>query len=98
MPKFDCIQNHIILFIREYRFPGVENKQCHNGNHSMNIGDAAYVFNGEPFGLNSAYCSDLRCFLDNLDEASVKKYHKSAKKNACQRKSKHPSKKITSKE
>ena len=80
MSKFDCITNHIILFLREYRLQGVENKQCHNNNHTMSIGDTAYVFNGEPFGLNSVYCSDLRCFLDNLDESSIKKYRESIKK------------------
>jgi len=46
----------------------------------MNIGYGAYVFNGEPFGLNSVYCSDLKCFLENLDSESVKKYHNSIKK------------------
>ena len=80
MPKFDCIQNHIIRLIREYRFPGVEDKKCSTGVHSMKINQTAYVFNGEPFELPSIHCSDLRCFLDNLDDSSVKKYLKSIKK------------------
>ena len=80
MPKFDCIQNHIIRFIRECRLPGVENKSCCNGTHDMKIGDTAYVYNGEPFGLQSVYCSDMKCFLDNLDESSVRKYIESMPK------------------
>lgn len=80
MPKFDCIQNHIILFIRKYRLPGVENKTCCNETHDMKIGDVAYVYNGEPFGLKSVYCSDMKCFLGNLDESSINEYMKSLPK------------------
>lgn len=82
IPKFDSIQNHIIEFIRANRLyeNGVEDKQCCTGLHNMIIGQTAYVFNGEPFGLNSVYCSDLKCFLQNLDESSVKQCHKSIKK------------------
>jgi len=79
MPKFDCIQNHTVRFIREYRLAGVENKKCSAGFHDMHIGDTAYVYNGESFGLNSVYCSDLECFLDNLDESSVRQYMESKK-------------------
>jgi len=43
--KFDCIQNHIILFLREYRLAGVENKKCSIEIHDMHIGDTAYVYN-----------------------------------------------------
>lgn len=82
IPKFDSIQNHIRIFIKAYRLfeNGVENKQCCNGIHSMKIGQTAYVFNGEPFDLKSVYCSDLKCFLENLEPESVKKYLKSIKK------------------
>jgi len=38
MSKFDCIQNHIIRFLREYRIQGVENKNCSTGLHMMKIG------------------------------------------------------------
>jgi len=79
IPKFDCIQNHIISFIREYRLAGVEYKKCSMQMHDMCIGDTAYVYDGKAFGLNSVYCSDLECFLDNLDESSVKKYMESEK-------------------
>jgi len=82
MPKFDCIQNHIIRLIREYRFSGVESKKCHAKTHDMEIGETAYIFNGTPFGLNSVYCSDLECFLDNLDESSVRKFIESIKKKS----------------
>lgn len=80
--KFDSIQNHIIVFIRKNRLyeKGVENKQCCTGIHCMKIGQTAYVFNGEPFGLKSVFCSDLRCFLETLDESSVIKYIESIKK------------------
>ena len=76
IPKFDSIQNHIITFIRKNRLyeSGVENKQCGTGIHSMKIGQTAYAFNGEPFDLKSVYCSDLKCFLENLDSESVKKF------------------------
>ena len=80
MPKFDCIQNHIIRFIREYRLSGVENKTCCEKTHEMRIDETAYVYNGEPFGLQSVYCSDMKCFLENLDESSVKKFLESVKK------------------
>lgn len=78
MLKFDCIQNHIIRFIkaeanRLYE-GGVEDKQCYTGEHHMKIGETAYVYNGELFGLKSMYCSNLECFLENIDELSVKKY------------------------
>ncbi|MCJ8306530.1 MAG: hypothetical protein HRU07_05710 [Nitrosopumilus sp.] len=46
----------------------------------MKIGDAVYVYNGEPFGLQSVYCSDMKCFLENLDELSVIKFLESVKK------------------
>ncbi len=97
IPKFDCIQNHIILFLKGNRLyeNGVENKKCYAKTHDMKIGETVYIFNGEAFGLNSAYCSDLRCFLDNLDESSVKKYYNSIMKK---KESKSQSKKITSKE
>lgn len=80
--KFDSIQNHIIEFVRKNRLyeKGVENKQCCTGIHCMKIGQTAYVFNGEPFGLKSVYCSDLECFLENLNSESVKKFRESIKK------------------
>ena len=82
IPKFDSIQNHIRIFIKANRLfeKGVENKQCCNGIHCMKIGQTVYVFNGEPFGLKSVYCSDLRCFLENLEPESVKKFRESMKK------------------
>ena len=81
MPKFDCIQNHIIRFVKANRLyeNGVENKLCYNGVHKMKINETAYVFNGDPFGLQSVYCSELECFLDNLDDTSVTKYIESIK-------------------
>ena len=45
----------------------------------MKINETAYVFNGDPFGLQNVYCSELRCFLDNLDYTSVTKYIESIK-------------------
>lgn len=82
MPKFDCIQNHIILFLKANRLyeNGVENKQCCTRIHDMKIGETVYIFNGEPFGLQSVYCSELRCFLNNLDESAVRQYRESIKK------------------
>jgi len=83
MTKFDCIQQNIIDFIRGNRLHkgGVENKQCITGEHHMKIGETAYtLFNEKLFGLKSVYCSDLKCFLDNLDESSVRKYMELIKK------------------
>ena len=81
MPKFDCIQNHIIRFLREHRISGVENKKCSTGIHAMKIGEDTYVYNGEPFNLKSAFCSNLKCFLDNLDKSTIYKFIELAKKN-----------------
>lgn len=80
MPKFDCIQNHIIRFIRKYRIQGVENTKCSSGIHNMRINEVTYVYNGEPHGLKSVYCSDMKCFLENLDESCIKKFLNSIKK------------------
>jgi|APSaa5957512493_1039668.scaffolds.fasta_scaffold17649_3 hypothetical protein len=80
MSKFGCIQNHIIRFLREYRIIGVENKKCSAGIHTMRIGENTYVYNGEPFGLKSAFCLDLECFLGNLDKITVQKYIKQTKR------------------
>jgi len=77
MSKFECIQNHIIRFIREYRIHGVENKKCSAEVHEMRMGDDAYVYNGVPFDLRSVFCSNLECFLDNLDESSIIRYRES---------------------
>jgi len=76
IPKFDSIQNHIIIFIRKNRLyeKGVENKQCCTGVHSMRIGQTVYIFNGEPFGLKGVFCSDMKCFLDSLEAESIQKY------------------------
>ncbi len=46
----------------------------------MRIGQTAYIFDGKPFGLKSVFCSDLRCFLDNLEPESVKMFSESTKK------------------
>ena len=75
MPKFNVIQNHIVVFIRKYRLrdAGVENKKCCIGVHDMKIGQTAYVFNGEPFNLKNSFCSDMKCFLNNLDSDTITK-------------------------
>ncbi len=52
----------------------------------MKIGETAYVFNGEQFGLKSAFCSDLKCFLDNLDESAVKRFIESKKQKQDRKK------------
>ena len=80
--KFDSTVYAITKFIRPNRFldGGVENKKCCTKIHELRLGETAYVFNGEPFGLKSVYCSDLKCFLEKLDSKSVKKYLKSIKK------------------
>ena len=59
---------------------GVEDKKCSIGLHEMQIGDDAYVYDGKSFDLKSVFCSDLECFLENLDESSVRKYIKSTKR------------------
>lgn len=85
MPKFGCIQNHITRFVREYRIPGVENKRCSAELHEMRIGEDTYVYNGEPQGLKSVFCSDLECFLQNLDRTSVARYIESASKGGSKK-------------
>jgi len=82
MLKFNSIQNYIIRFIRANRLyeGGVENKKCCINIHDMKIGQTTYIFNGEPFGLQNVFCSDMKCFLENLDESSVKKYIESIPK------------------
>lgn len=80
--KFDSTVYVISKFIRPNRLlnAGVENKNCCTNTHEMKINQTAYVFNGEPFGLKSVYCSDLKCFLENLEPESVKKFLKSIKR------------------
>lgn len=80
MPKFDCIQNHIIRFIREYRIPRVENRKYSIEIHDMVIGDDAYVYDGKLFGFKSVFCSGLECFLNNLEKSAVNKFVESVKK------------------
>ena len=81
--KFDSNPNQITVFIREYRLrcAGVEDKMCSTGTHQMHVGQTAYVYNGWPFGLDSAYCSTLNCFLAELDADTVQRYHDQRKRN-----------------
>ncbi len=75
MPKFGCIQNHIIRFVRAHRLlDGVEDKKCSMMVHEMRIGGCAYVYNGASLGVKSVFCSDLECFLGGLDRTSVVKF------------------------
>ena len=85
MPKFDCIQNHIILFLREYRIQGVENRKCSSKIHNMRIGEDTYVYDGEQLGLKSVFCSDLECFLDNLHESSITRHRQLTQKKKCKK-------------
>ena len=74
--KFDCRQNHIIRFIRKNRLPGVEEKKCSKGVHQMKLGQTAYVYNGKRHGFASAFCSDMACFLNQLDRQTVSQFIK----------------------
>ena len=38
----------------------------------IKIGMTLYLFNGKPYNLKSFYCCDMKCFLENIDEKSVK--------------------------
>ena len=73
--KFECIQNHIIRFVRNHRIQGVvDDKKCSVGVHELRFGETTYVYDGKIDNLKSVFCSDLECFLDNLDKTVIKKY------------------------
>ena len=80
--KFDSTTYAITKFIRSNRLldGGIEKRKCSNVIHDMEINQTAYIFNGKPFELKSFFCSDMRCFLENLDSESVKKFLESIEK------------------
>ena len=71
--KFDSTQYGITKFIRNNRIKKApEEKMCTNEIHRIRPGMTLYLFNGKPYGLKSHYCCDMKCFLENIDEKSVK--------------------------
>ena len=80
--KFDSAAYAITKFIRLNRLldGGIEKRKCSKEIHDMEINQTAYIFNGKPFDLKSFFCSDMRCFLENLEPESVKKFLESIKK------------------
>lgn len=70
--KFNSTNYGISKFIRNNRIKKApqENK-CTNDTHQIMKGTTIYIFNGKPYGLKSFYCSNMKCFLENIDAESV---------------------------
>jgi len=72
LEKFSATRYGIETFIRNHRLKKApEEKICPTKSHKIILGSTLYFFNGEPCNLKSFFCSDLKCFLENIDANSV---------------------------